>query len=139
MSTLSQPSAEADGHAPPPLRILVVDDSHDVADSLAMLLTLLGHQVRVAYDGPAALHLAETLLPQVVLLDLGLPGMDGCEVARRLRDRVALQDTCLIASTGCDQDEDRRSCHEAGFDHFLLKPYDPGELQRVLTGRVHQP
>src|SRR5947209_6811901 len=100
MSTSPHPQAEANGHAPPPLRILVVDDSRDGADSLALLLSVLGHRVRTAYDGLAALDVSGTFLPEVVLLDIGLPGMDGCEVACRLRERADTRDAVLVACTG---------------------------------------
>ncbi len=132
MSSPSQPQAEANGHTPP-LRILVVDDCRDAADSLALLLTVLGHQVRTAYDGPAALEMAASFLPEVVLLDIGLPGMDGCEVACRLRERPETRDAVLVACTGYGQEADRKRCREAGFDHFLLKPFELDELQRVLS------
>jgi two-component system, sensor histidine kinase len=117
----------------PPLRILVVDDLRDAADSLALLLKLLGHDVCAVYDGPTALRTAASFRPDVVLLDLGLPGMDGYEVARRLRGQVGL----LVAATGFGQEEDRRRCREAGFDRFLLKPLDLDELRRVLAASVH--
>ena len=117
----------------PPLRVLVVDDFRDAADSLALLLKLLGHDARAVYDGPTALRVAASFRPDVVLLDLGLPGLDGYAVARRLRGQVGL----LVAATGFGQEEDRRRCREAGFDRFLLKPLDLGELQRVLSSSVH--
>jgi two-component system CheB/CheR fusion protein len=121
------------------LRILVVDDSPDAADSLTLLLTLQGHEAHTAYDGPSALRLAGTFLPEVVLLDIGLPRMDGCEVARRLRAEVGLRDALLIAATGFGRPADRRRCHEAGFDHFLLKPLDLAELARLLAARQAAP
>jgi CheY-like chemotaxis protein len=135
MATMDTPptKAETNGHPPPPLRILVVDDSHDAADSLALLLTVLGYRVRTAYDGPAALDVAGTFLPQIAFLDLGLPGMDGFEVARRLRERPASRGAVLIACTGFGQEADRRRCQEAGFDHFLLKPFDLHELKQALA------
>jgi DNA-binding response OmpR family regulator len=112
---------------------LVVDDSDDAADSLALVLTLWGHDARVAYDGPTALQLADSFLPQLVFLDLALPRMDGLHVARCLRQRAESRDAILIAYTGCGQDEDRKRCHEAGFDYFLLKPFDLAEVQRLLS------
>ena len=114
-------------------RVLVVDDYADAADSLALLVRTLGHEARAAYNGPSALQLAHAFLPHVVLLDLGLPGMDGFEVARRLREVGGLRDALLVAATGYGQEDDRRRCLEAGFDHFLLKPYDPNELARLLA------
>jgi CheY-like chemotaxis protein len=111
-------------------RILVVDDSQDSAESLALLLELHGHEVRTAFAGPAALETASAFCPDVVLLDIGLPGMDGYEVARRLR---AEHGGCrLIALTGYGRDDDRRRSREAGFDHHLVKPVDLEELTRLL-------
>ena len=92
----------------PPRGILVVDDDHDAADSLALLLTLLGHEVRTAYDGPAALRAAHGRLPRFVLLDIGLPGMDGYEVARRLREQPGRDAVRVIALTGYGREEDKR-------------------------------
>src|SRR5262249_56702587 len=113
----------------PSFRVLVVDDSRDTADSLVLLLTLSGHDARAAYGGPAALELAGTFRPQAALLDIGLPGLDGCEVARRLRRLPGLEDTLLVATTGSGQPEDPRRCHEAGLDAFLLTPVHLPDLQ----------
>ncbi len=119
----------------PPLRVLVVDDNHDAADSLALVVTMLGHQSSTAYDGPTALQLARTSLPHIVLLDLALPKMDGYAVARRLREEVGLLNTLIVAVTGFGREEDHRRCHDAGFDHLLLKPFDLGELETLLAGK----
>lgn len=116
------------------MRILVVDDNEDAADSLATLLALKGHEVRTTYDGAGALETAATFRPDVVLLDIGLPGMSGHEVARRLREQAQLGHVVLIAVTGWGQDEDRRRSQEAGFDHHLVKPVHPEELDRLLAG-----
>jgi signal transduction histidine kinase len=116
----------------PPLRILVVDDSRDSADSLSRLLQLAGHEVLTAHEAEQALHLAATAQPAVVLLDIGLPGMDGYEVARRIRAVVA-RPPFLVALTGYGQPEDRQQATEAGFDAHLVKPVDPPELTRVLA------
>jgi len=116
-------------------KILVVDDNRDAADSLALLLRLMGNDVRVARDGASALALAPEFGPAVVLLDIGLPGMDGYEVARGLRARPELTGVVLIALTGWSQDEDRPRSHEAGFDHHLIKPVDIGALQALLSAR----
>jgi PAS domain S-box-containing protein len=113
-------------------RVLVVDDNVDAAMSLGMLLKLAGQEVRVAYDGPAALRQAIDFHPQLVLLDIGMPGMDGYEVCRRLRREDGLEKTTVVALTGWGQDEDRRRSHEAGFDHHIVKPVEPGALQRLL-------
>src|SRR5262245_14919382 len=118
----------------PPLRVLVVDGNHDAADSLALVVTMLGHQTSTAYDGPTALQLARTSLPQIVLLDLALPKMDGYAVARGLREEIGLRNTLLVAVTGFGREEDRHRCQEAGFDHLMLKPLDLAELEKLLTG-----
>lgn len=115
-----------------PLRVLIVDDSVDAAKMLAMLLALWGHDVHVVHDGPSAIQAVPQYDPQVVLLDIGLPGMDGYEVARRLRDLAGPDDLLLVALTGYAQDEDRRRSRDAGFDHHLVKPVDVDELQRIL-------
>ena len=103
-------------------RILVVDDNVDGADSLAVLLRLSGHEVSLAHDGLAALDVARAFRPEIVLLDIGLPGMDGYEVARRLRGNELTRDVILVAVTGYGRDEDRARSHEAGFDYHLVKP-----------------
>jgi CheY-like chemotaxis protein len=95
-------------------------------------LRVLGHEVEVAYDGESALEKARAFRPEVVLLDLGMPGMDGYEVARRLRASEAGSHLKLIAQTGWAQEEDRRRTREAGFDAHLAKPVDIGSLQAVL-------
>jgi PAS domain S-box-containing protein len=115
-----------------PLRILVVDDNQDSAETLALLLTFSGHDVRVAHEGDTALETAGAFLPQVIILDIGLPRMDGYEVARRLRMRPQSKNCFLIALTGYGQDEDRQRSKEAGFDHHMVKPVDPVELQSLI-------
>jgi PAS domain S-box-containing protein len=112
--------------------VLVVEDNRDGADSLAVLLNLMGHQVRVAYNGSEAVQLANTLRPHVVLLDIGLPGMSGYEVARHLRDLPGFEKTLLIAMTGYGQEEDRQRGREAGFDHYLVKPVDLDKIEHLL-------
>jgi PAS domain S-box-containing protein len=114
-------------------RVLVVDDSSDAAESLTMLLQLLGADVQSSTDGVAALEALETYRPAIVLLDIGMPGMDGYEVARRMRQRSVGQEATLIALTGWGQEEDRRKSKEAGFDHHLVKPVDIGALQALLS------
>jgi PAS domain S-box-containing protein len=120
--------------AGPSRRVLVVDDNHDAAEALALLLGLLGHQVRLAHDGPAALEAAEAQVPDVVLLDLGLPGMDGFEVARQLRTRAALRQARIVALSGYGQASDRQRSKEAGFDHHLVKPADVDALAAAIAG-----
>ena len=115
------------------LSVMVVDDNQDAAESLAMLLRTAGAKVQVAHDGPAALAAFERSEPDVVLLDIGMPDMDGCEVARRLREISPAGHVALVALTGWGQDEDRRRVREAGFDHHLVKPVDLASLQPLLT------
>src|SRR5205823_5859711 len=105
------------------LRVLVVDDNTDAARALGRLLELLGHQVAVAHDGPAALDAASILRPELVLLDLGLPGMDGYAVAARLKE-AGHRPTALVALTGYGHAEDHQRSSDAGFDHHLVKPVD---------------
>jgi PAS domain S-box-containing protein len=121
---------------PPSRRVLVVDDNRDAATSLAFLLTAIGHDARTAHDGNEALALAESFAPDVVVLDIGMPGLNGYEVARRMREMPALQHLSLIALTGWGQEQDRRRSREAGFDHHLVKPADLGELKRLVAGQA---
>ncbi len=121
------------GHKSAGLRVLVVDDNRDAAESLAKLLKALGNEVRITYDGPSALEEAATFRPNVVLLDIGLPGMSGYDVARRMRQMPEVKDAVLIAQTGWGQDEDRRLSEEAGFNAHLVKPLDATELRRLLA------
>lgn len=116
------------------LRVLIVDDNHDSADSLALWLELAGHDVRTAYGGQEALDAAEAFLPAVVLLDIGMPGMNGYDVARGLREQPATRTALLVAMTGWGQDEDRCRSQEAGFDQHLVKPVDPQNLKNLLAG-----
>lgn len=115
------------------LRILVVDDNMDAADGLKMLLELNGEQVRAAYDGELALTTARDFRPQVALLDVGMPRMDGYEMARRLRAAPETRETVLVAVTGWAQPEDRKRSSEAGFDHHLVKPVEPSTLEKLLN------
>jgi CheY-like chemotaxis protein len=112
------------------MRVLVVDDEVDTAETLAEVLETLGHAARTAHDGPAALEALTAFDPDVVLLDLGLPGMDGFEVARRLRDRSA--QLRIIAVTGYGQDLDRKNTERAGFEAHLVKPLKLSALQEIL-------
>ncbi len=122
------------GAAPAPAgrRVLVIDDNRDAADTLRDLLELSRHQVEVAYTGPDGLEIARRFRPDVVLCDLGLPGMDGYTVASRLREDAATAAAHLIAVTGYGQEEDRRRTREAGFDLHLTKPVDPSRLRELL-------
>jgi CheY-like chemotaxis protein len=116
-----------------PLRVLVVDDNVDSAVGLARLLGRAGHQVALAYDGPEALEKSRELAPQAIVLDIGLPTMDGYEVARLIRQESWGQDTLLIAVTGYGQEEDRLHALHAGFDHHLVKPVDLARLKSLLN------
>jgi PAS domain S-box-containing protein len=115
------------------LRVLLVDDNADSADGLGILLELQGHEVRVAYDGPTALENARQFRPHVALLDIGMPSMDGYELARRLRATPETKDVLLVAMTGWGQDEDHRKSREAGFAHHLVKPFEPAALEKLLA------
>jgi two-component system CheB/CheR fusion protein len=113
-------------------RVLVVDDSVDSATTLAMLLRLSSCEVQIAHDGPGALTTAIQFIPDIILLDIGLPGMNGYELARTIRQTPALQGVRLIAITGYGQDEDRTRSTEAGFDHHLVKPVEYEALLALL-------
>jgi CheY-like chemotaxis protein/nitrogen-specific signal transduction histidine kinase len=121
----SQPAARA-------LKILVVEDNVDSAEMMSFLLRLGGHEVRTAHDGQEALEAARVFVPQAVLCDIGLPGMNGYEVAERLREQPAFQETPLIALTGYGEEEARRRSKEAGFDYHLVKPVEPEVLDALL-------
>jgi PAS domain S-box-containing protein len=114
------------------VRVLIVDDNRDAADSLAALLALYGHEVRIAHDGAAAIATALSYLPNLIFLDIGMPGMDGYEVARRIRAEPTLRGTVVTALTGWGQQEDRRRTAEAGFDHHMVKPPDPKAVVSLL-------
>jgi two-component system, OmpR family, response regulator len=118
--------------ATPSLRILLVDDSVDASASLAALLELRGHRVALAYDGASALQLVDDSHPDVVLLDISLPDMSGCDVARQIRTKPELGTILLIALTGYGTAADRASTRDAGFDHHFTKPLD---FPRPLAGR----
>jgi len=120
--------------AGPARRILVVDDQQDSTDSLALFLRLRGHEVRTAHDGPSALDEIEHYRPEVVFLDLGLPGMSGYDVARRVRMKTDLGPLRLVALTGYGTDADRQKTRDAGFDVHLAKPVDPRAVDELLAG-----
>lgn len=129
--TVAKPSGQ--------VRVLVVDDNHDVALTLAALVRYSGHEVRTAHDGPAAIEAARSYLPQLVLIDIGLPGMDGYEVARALRGQLGLDDAVLAALTGYGQEEDRRRSEEAGFDRHIVKPIRNETLASLLAAASRSP
>jgi CheY-like chemotaxis protein len=120
----------------PPLRILIVDDNHDAAEGLGTLLQALGATVAVAYSGPEALDLLDVVVPDVVLLDIGMPGMDGYDVARHIRSTARHAGVLLIALTGWGQDDDRARAARAGFDEHLVKPPDINRLRSLLVERA---
>jgi CheY-like chemotaxis protein len=120
------------GEATPKRRLLVVDDNKDAAESMSMLLEMWGHEVVYAYDGPSALETAEQWQPEAVFLDIGLPGMDGYEVAERLRELPHAKDAVLIAITGYGQEDDRLRSRQAGIDHHLVKPVAPDALRSLI-------
>jgi PAS domain S-box-containing protein len=126
--------AEAASLGPPVCRrILLVDDNVDLAESLAMLLGRHGHEVRIAPDGPAALEAAQKYRPEVVFIDIGLPGMSGYDVARQLRTQPGSEKLLLVAMSGWGTEEDRRLAHEAGFDEHLLKPFSSEVLKKLVA------
>jgi CheY-like chemotaxis protein len=129
MSTTSRDSDARD------MSILVVDDNLDAAESLSLVLELWGHRVRIAHDGPSAIAAAIRMRPEVVVLDIGLPGMDGYRVAAEMRRHPELSNALLVALTGYGQEDDQRRSREAGFDHHLVKPVEPFALQELLARR----
>ena len=122
--------------APRRFKILVVDDNHDSALSLAMMLSIMGHETRTAHDGESAVVSAETFRPEVVLLDIGLPKLNGYEVAQRIREQSWGTSMYLIAVTGWGQDEDRQRSSEVGLNLHMVKPVEPSALEKVLAGLV---
>jgi CheY-like chemotaxis protein/two-component sensor histidine kinase len=140
---VAQAAAEttAAAPAPPPARrILIVDDNHDSAESLAMMLALTGHETRTAHDGLAAVEAADAFRPDLMLLDIGLPKLDGYDVCRRIRDQEWGKDVVVVAVTGWGQDEDRERSRKAGFDTHFVKPVDPDALKRLIaTARSRGP
>jgi CheY-like chemotaxis protein len=124
--------------AGPSLRVMVVDDSQDTAETLEMLLHSAGHDVRVVHDGPSALETAVDYCPEVVLLDIGLPGMDGFEVAQRLRHKPTLSGVVLVALTGYGQESDRQRSRDAGFNFHLVKPANYSNLKKILANVAKQ-
>ncbi|HET9384774.1 MAG TPA: ATP-binding protein [Gemmatimonadales bacterium] len=119
----------------PPQRILIVDDNKDAADSLQSLLSMLGANAEVAHDGPGALQAVAGFQPEIVLLDIGMPGMSGYDIARRIRQDRSIAQPVIVALTGWGQPEVRRQAQEAGFDHHLIKPVDLTALQEIISVR----
>jgi len=117
-----------------PRRVLVVDDNMDSAESLVMLLRMMGNDVNTAHDGLEAVALAAEFRPNVVLLDIGLPKLNGYDAARRIREQAGGGEIVLVALTGWGQEEDRRLSREAGFDHHIAKPVDFATLRQLIAG-----
>ena len=128
-------SADAPSASPGQRRVLVVDDYQDLADSLTLMLRALGADARAVYDGESALRSVEEFRPDLILLDLGLPGLTGLDVARALSETPDLHRTRLIALSGWSHDEARQKSLEAGFDDFLVKPVAIETLQELLNTR----
>jgi CheY-like chemotaxis protein len=114
-------------------KILVVDDNHDSALSMAMMLSIMGHETRTAHDGESAFVTAEAFLPDVVLLDIGLPKLNGYEVAQKIRGTKWGESMYLIAVTGWGQDEDRQRSSEVGLNQHMVKPVEPAALEKLLA------
>jgi CheY-like chemotaxis protein len=125
-------TAEADVPDQPLLRVLVADNVRDAADSLALLVQIWGHEVYVAYDGSAARDLADARQPDVLLLDVAMPKLDGCKLARQLRRRPDFKDRLLVAISGFADDAHRQGCKEAGFNFTFVKPVEPTILEMLL-------
>jgi signal transduction histidine kinase len=132
---IAEPIQETGVNAGPRRRVLVVDDNRDAAASLGMLLSLWGHDTRIAHDGVEALDLAEGFRPEVILLDLGLPRLNGYDACRQIRERCCGKDVVIVATTGWGQEDDRRRSREAGFNEHFVKPVDLTALQ-VLLGKL---
>jgi CheY-like chemotaxis protein len=138
IGTDQHPGASADC-APEKVPVLVVDDNREFAESCARLLQLAGFEVGIAYDGDSALKVAVESRPSIVLLDIGLPDIDGYEVARRLRSEISLPRFTLIAVTAYSHDEARRQAKASGFDHFIVKPMTFADLGPLLVPARQEP
>ena len=123
--------------SPPRRRILVVDDNHDAAASLALMLTVMGNETQTAHDGLEALEAAQAFRPDVVLLDIGMPKLNGYEVCCHIRQQAWGKGMTLFALTGWGQEEDQRRSLEAGFDAHLVKPVLPATLENLLVSGLH--
>jgi CheY-like chemotaxis protein len=130
----ARPSLDEDVETTVPHRILIADDNADSAESMGMLLRLMGNDVRIANDGLDAVEQAERFQPDIVLMDIGMPRLDGYEAARRIRNQGWSRDTLLVAVTGWGPSDDSEEATAAGFDHHFTKPLDPAELRRLVNG-----
>lgn len=133
---IDHPATTGDRRSALGCRILVVDDNVDATSTVAQMLKVMGHEVKTAHDGRHAIEAAAAFSPSIMLVDLGMPGMSGLEVARRIRERPDLAQTCLVALTGWGQPDDRARTRQAGFDHHLVKPVDFQVLQSLLAQRA---
>ena len=122
-----------EGDTTVPHRILIADDNADSAESMGMLLRLMGNDVRIANDGLEAVEQAATFQPDIVLMDIGMPRLDGYEAARRIRNQEWSRDTLLVAVTGWGPSDDNAEATAAGFDRHFTKPLDPAELRRLVS------
>ena len=139
MADVNSTSAPTVTSTPRRFRILVVDDNHDSALSLAMMLSIMGHETRTAHDGESAVETAENFLPEVVLLDIGLPKLNGYEVAQRIREQAWGAAMFLIAVTGWGQEEDRQRSSEVGLNVHMVKPVEPAALEKLLAELPRDP
>jgi len=130
----ARPPIDEEGDTPVPHRILIADDNADSAESMGMLLRLMGNDVRIANDGLEAVEQAATFQPDIVLMDIGMPRLDGYEAARRIRNQEWSRDTLLVAVTGWGPSDDNAEATAAGFDRHFTKPLDPAELRRLVSG-----
>jgi two-component system CheB/CheR fusion protein len=133
MTEEARPAIPPDAVVQKAARVLLVEDNPDAAESLTMLLELLGHRVRSVHDGVAALDAARANVPDVMLVDIGLPGIDGYEVARRVRRDPDLRHVVLVALTGYGREEDKQQAIAAGFDYHLVKPVSPDALHGLVS------
>jgi CheY-like chemotaxis protein len=131
--------AAAPGSADSGKRVLVVEDNVDSAETMQLLLSISGYDARTAHDGPSAVEVARAFQPQVVFLDIGLPGKDGYQVARELRGLPQMKSALLVALTGYGEQEDRDRAAQAGFDAFQVKPVAPDALQAILDTHFARP
>jgi CheY-like chemotaxis protein len=132
MSSLSSVHVPSGSAVPPPLRVLVADDNFDASETLALLLRFDGHEVQVAHDGLEAIDLFERMQPDVAILDIGMPGLSGHEVARRIRAQNTGRPVKLIALTGWGQKADKDRAAESGFDFHFTKPIEPAQLSELI-------
>jgi CheY-like chemotaxis protein len=134
VATQPAPAAQpAKAAASPGKRILIVDDNLDACETLAMMLELLGQQTRQAHEGTGALRAAQEYQPELIFMDIGLPGLTGHEVAERMRGELGMKDTYIVALSGYGTEEDRRKSLFAGFDNHYVKPLDPSVLPGILA------